>query len=75
VLPGDVVLGTPTGVIFIPPHLVQAVLDASEKVRVRDEFGKQRLAEGKYGSGDIDVAVWRDDIEADYQAWLKQRAK
>ena len=75
VLPGDVVLGTPTGVIFIPPHLVQAVLDASEKVRVRDEFGKQRLAEGKYGSGDIDVAVWREDIEADYQAWLKQRAK
>ena len=25
VLPGDVVLGTPTGVIFIPPHLAQAV--------------------------------------------------
>jgi 4-hydroxy-4-methyl-2-oxoglutarate aldolase len=74
VLPGDVVLGTPTGVIFIPPHLVQAVIDASEKVRVRDEFGKQRLAEGKYGSGDIDVPVWRDDIEADYQAWLKAKA-
>jgi len=68
-----VVLGTPTGVIFVPPHLVQAVIDASEKIRVRDEFGKQRLAEGKYGSGDIDVPVWREDIEADYQAWLKVR--
>ena len=27
VLPGDVVLGTPTGVIFIPPHLAQEVVE------------------------------------------------
>jgi hypothetical protein len=40
---------------------------------VRDEFGKQRLGEGTYTSGEIDVPVWRDDIEADFQAWLKAR--
>jgi regulator of RNase E activity RraA len=73
VLPGDVVLGTPTGVIVIPPHLVQEVVERSEAIRVRDEFGKQRLGEGTYTSGEIDVGVWRDDIEADYQAWLKAR--
>ncbi len=73
VLPGDVVLGTPTGVIFIPPHLVQEVVEESEAIRVRDEFGKLRLDEGKYTSGEIDVPVWRDDIEADFQAW--KRAK
>ena len=72
VLPGDVVLGTPTGVIFIPPHLVQEVVEKSEDIRVRDEFGKLRLEEGKYNSGEIDVPVWRDEIEADFQAW-KQR--
>jgi len=72
-MPGDVVLGTPTGVYFIPPHLVQEVVDVSENVRVRDEFGKMRLAEGKYTSGEIDVPEWREDIEADYQAWKKQR--
>lgn len=31
VLPGDVVLGDRTGVIFIPPHLVQAVVDAKRR--------------------------------------------
>ena len=46
VLPGDVVLGSPTGVLFIPPHLAQEVVESSEDVRVRDEFGKMRLAAG-----------------------------
>jgi regulator of RNase E activity RraA len=69
VLPGDVVLGTPTGLIFIPPHLVQEVVERSEEIRVRDEFGKLRLSEGKYTSGEIDVPTWREDIEADFQQW------
>ncbi len=75
VLPGDVVLGTPTGVIFIPPHLAQEVVEFSENIRVRDEFGKLRLDEGKYTSGEIDVSVWREDIEADFVAWRQANAK
>jgi regulator of RNase E activity RraA len=75
VLPGDVVLGTPTGVIFIPPHLVQEVVEQSEAIRVRDEFGKLRLSEGKYTSGEIDVPTWRDDIEADFQVWQGEKQK
>jgi 4-hydroxy-4-methyl-2-oxoglutarate aldolase len=74
VLPGDVMLGTPTGIIFIPPHLVQEVVEKSEAIRVRDEFGKMRLDEGKYTSGEIDVPTWREDIEADFQEWLLQKA-
>jgi 4-hydroxy-4-methyl-2-oxoglutarate aldolase len=73
VLPGDVVLGTPTGVIFIPPQLALEVVERSEAIRVRDEFGKLRLDEGKYTSGEIDVPVWREDIEADFEEWLKSR--
>jgi 4-hydroxy-4-methyl-2-oxoglutarate aldolase len=73
VLPGDVVLGTPTGVIFIPSHLAEEVVLFSEEIRVRDEFGKQRLAEGKYTSGEIDVPTWREDIEADFVAWKQGR--
>src|SRR5262249_16771833 len=73
VLPGDIVLGTPTGVIFIPPHLAQEVVERSEEIRVRDEFGKQRLAEGRYTSGEIEVPVWREDIEADFQGWRRVR--
>lgn len=70
VLPGDVVLGTPTGVTFIPPHLVGEIVQVGEDVQRRDAFGKLRLSEGRYTPGEIDVATWRPDIEADYQAWL-----
>jgi len=71
VLPGDVVLGTLGGLIFIPPHLVEEVIETSEDIRVRDKFGKQRLREGKYTSGQIDVRVWEEHIETDFQEWLK----
>jgi 4-hydroxy-4-methyl-2-oxoglutarate aldolase len=75
VLPGDVMLGTPTGIIFIPPHLVLEVVEKSEAIRVRDEYGKQRLDEGIYTSGEIDVPTWREDINADFQAWRKANEK
>ena len=71
VMPGDAVLGTREGVTFIPPHLVQVIVERSEDVRVRDVFGKSRIAEGVYTSGQIDVNVWADHIEADYLEWAK----
>ena len=42
----------------------------SEDTRQRDVFGKLRLAEGIYTSGDIDVSAWAKHIEADYTEWL-----
>lgn len=69
VLPGDVVLGTGTGIIFIPPHLAADVAEVSADVTIRDEFGKLRLAERRYGSADIDVPVWAPNIEADFVSW------
>jgi regulator of RNase E activity RraA len=73
VLPGDVVLGTPEGVTFIPPHLVLEIVERSEDVRERDVFGKQRLAEGRYTSGQIDVSTWAAEIEADFSEWREHR--
>jgi 4-hydroxy-4-methyl-2-oxoglutarate aldolase len=75
VLPGDVVLGTREGVTFVPPHLVQEVVERSEEVRLRDVFGKQRLAEGRYTSGQIDVSTWAADIEADFAAWKAKASR
>lgn len=68
VLPGDVVLGTPNGVTFIPPHLAEDVCAVSEETHQRDIFGKLRLTENTYSSADIDVS-WADHIEADYLEW------
>lgn len=69
-VPGDVVLGTRTGVIFIPPHLAQQVVERSENIRLRDQFGHQRLREGKYTPGEID-RKWSEEIEADFAQWRK----
>jgi regulator of RNase E activity RraA len=73
VLPGDVVLGTPSGITFVPPHLAQEVVETSENVRQRDVFGKQRLAEGVYTSGEIDVPIWAENIENDYVGWCQEQ--
>ena len=70
VMPGDVVLGKEDGVIFIPPHLAETVVKTSELVRLRDQFGKTRLSEGKYTPGQID-ARWTDNIEKDFSSWLE----
>lgn len=75
VLPGDVVLGTPTGVTFIPPYLIQRIVETGENINIRDSFGKQRLAEKKYTPGEIDVEVWPEHIEQDYRSWLSARRK
>jgi regulator of RNase E activity RraA len=68
VLPGDVVLGTVTGVIFIPGHLAQEVVEESERVRLMDQWGQMRLREGKYLPGEVD-GVWTDEMKTDFAAW------
>jgi 4-hydroxy-4-methyl-2-oxoglutarate aldolase len=73
VLPGDVVLGTPSGLIFIPPHLATKVATVSADIRIRDVFGKRRLAEGVYTSAEIDVGTWAAPIEEDFQQWKKEQ--
>jgi 4-hydroxy-4-methyl-2-oxoglutarate aldolase len=70
VIPGDVVLGRKDGVVFVPPHLAEKVVKTSELIRLRDQFGKQRLTEGVYTSGEIDRR-WEDHIEADFSRWLE----
>jgi 4-hydroxy-4-methyl-2-oxoglutarate aldolase len=75
VLPGDVVLGTPTGVTFIPSHLVQRIVETGENINLRDTFGKMRLNEKKYTPGEIDTEIWAEHIQQDYQQWLAARNK
>ena len=69
-MPGDVVLGTPSGVLFIPPHLVEACVINAEKTQLREIFGFQRIREGVYTSAQMDTK-WTDAIEADFADWRK----
>ncbi len=69
-MPGDVVLGTPAGVLFIPPHLAEEACTNAEKTNLRDRFGLQRLSEGIYTTAQID-ALWSDQIWSDFHNWRK----
>ncbi|MEC7837112.1 MAG: RraA family protein [Chloroflexota bacterium] len=71
-IPGDVVLGTRSGVIFIPPHLAEEVVISSENVRLKDEFGQQRIMEGKYTPGEID-REFSDEMNKDFENWKKKQ--
>ena len=73
-LPGDVVLGTMEGVMFIPPHLAEKVVVNSENVRLRDEFGQQRIAEGVYTPGEVD-REYSEDMNRDFDQWVLNRQK
>lgn len=70
VMPGDIVLGRDGGVIFIPPHLAEQVVETSEIVRLRDMFGQQRIREGVYGADQIDTR-WSAEIERDFSQWIE----
>jgi regulator of RNase E activity RraA len=70
-VPGDVVLARDGGVLFIPPQLAERVVKYSEYTQLRDQFGHQRLREGKYTSGQID-ARWSEPIEADFVSWMRE---
>lgn len=72
VVPGDVVLGLREGVIFIPAHLALEVVETSEIVRLKDEFGFQRLREGVYTGGQIDTK-WTDSIRNDFIKWIEEK--
>lgn len=69
VLPGDVVLGNVSGVVFIPPHLALEVVEKSERIRKQDEWGQSRIREGRYTSGQVD-GNWTDEMKNDFEKWM-----
>lgn len=71
VLPGDVVLAKREGVVFVPAHLAEEVVERAEIVMLRDRFGHQRLREGRYTPGQIDTR-WSDEIREDFFGWLEE---
>ena len=69
VLPGDAILAKKGGIVFIPAHLVQDLVVTAEFIALRDQFGHQRLREGKYTPGQID-AQWSEEIKKDFLSWI-----
>ena len=68
-LPGDVVMATISGVLFIPPHLAEDVVTRAEKSHIRDVFGFTRLRDGTYSTAQIDTA-WTYAMMLDFVDWF-----
>jgi hypothetical protein len=69
-MPGDVVLGTVAGIIFVPPHLAEECCIRAERTQLRETFQFQRIHENVYNSHQMD-SKWSEEIEEDYREWRK----
>jgi regulator of RNase E activity RraA len=73
VMPGDLVFGDAEGVYFIPPALVQKVVDNADEVHVHDEWTRKKFDEGKYKSSEIYGAPKDPALKKEYEEYLKKR--
>jgi regulator of RNase E activity RraA len=73
-LPGDIVFGSMSGILFIPPHLAETCVIGAEKSHVRDIFGFERIAQGVYSTAQIDTA-WTGAMMEDFIDWCSKDAQ
>jgi 4-hydroxy-4-methyl-2-oxoglutarate aldolase len=73
VMPGDLVVGDREGIYFIPPALVNAVLDAADITHIHDEWTRKKFDEGKYKSSEIYGSPRDPELKKEYEAYLKKR--
>jgi regulator of RNase E activity RraA len=73
VMPGDMVFGDAEGLYFVPPQLVQGIVDAADTVHVHDEWTRKKFDEGKYKSSDIYGSPKDPALRKEYDEYLKKR--
>jgi regulator of RNase E activity RraA len=72
VMPGDIAIGDPEGITFVPPQLAEKVADDTEMDHLVDEWGHMMLREGKYTPGQID-GKWTKEMIDQLNAWLEKK--
>jgi regulator of RNase E activity RraA len=73
VMPGDVVIGDPEGVSFVPPQLIEGIVDRADTTHIHDEWTKKKFDEGKYKSTDIYGSPHDPALIKEYQEYLAKR--
>jgi 4-hydroxy-4-methyl-2-oxoglutarate aldolase len=73
VMPGDLVFGDSEGVYFIPPALVQQVVDNADVIHIHDEWTRMKFDEGKYKSSEIYGTPKDPALKKEYDEYLKKR--
>jgi len=75
VMPGDVAIGDPEGVTFVPPQLIEGIVDRADTTHIHDEWTKMKFDEGKYKSQDIYGSPKDPALIQEYQEYLAKRLK
>lgn len=73
VMPGDLVLGDPEGVYFIPPQLAKLAVDNADIVHIHDEWTRKMFDTGKYKSSEIYGSPKDPELKKQYEEYLKKR--
>ena len=73
VMPGDVVLATREGVVFIPPQLAERVVETSERTRLQDVWAHMGVREGKFTAQQADGG-YTPEMNKDFTQWLLDNA-
>jgi regulator of RNase E activity RraA len=73
VMPGDVAVGDREGVAFIPPQLMEKILDQADTTHVHDEWTRKKFDEGKYKSSEIYGSPRDPGLKKEYDEYLKKR--
>jgi regulator of RNase E activity RraA len=73
VMPGDVVIGDPEGISFVPPQLIEGIVDRADTTHIHDEWTRKKFDEGKYKSSEIYSTPRDPALLKEYQEYLKKR--
>lgn len=73
VMPGDLVIGDSEGVYFVPPALVEQVVDNADRIHIHDEWTRMKFDEGKYKSQEIYGSPRDPALRQEYQDYLARR--
>lgn len=71
--PGDLVFGDREGVYFVPPALVETILDQADVTHIHDEWTKKKFDEGKYKSQEIYGSPSDPALKKEYEDYLAKR--
>lgn len=71
-VPGDIVIGNENGVLFLPSHMVDFVIENAFKMQARDLYAFPRLKAGQYTTADVDAPVWPLPMLRDLLAFLER---
>ncbi len=74
VMPGDIVLATREGIVFIPPQHAQRVVETSERTRMQDTWAHMGVREGKFTAQQADGS-FTPEMNQQFTQWLLDHAE